>query len=190
MTNRFEPSEQLDLISKCLEGDRKAQEQIYKLYYKAMFNTSMRLLQNYADAEDAMQEAFLSAFLKLKSYRFEVSFGSWLKRIVINKSIDILRARKIKFEEPEEYIDKVFVNNEDFICEAESETETMKTIEKIKQAMTEMPYGYRVSLSLSLFEGYDHDEIAQILGISSATSRSQLSRAKRRLLDFLKNHGS
>src|SRR4030042_6645318 len=91
-----------ELIERCRSGDRLAQNELYKLYYKAMYNTSYRMLNDKVEAEDVMQESFLAAFLKIKSYRGEMSFGSWLKRIVINKTIDVLRSRKVKFEELDE----------------------------------------------------------------------------------------
>src|SRR5512133_717518 len=87
-----------DLIDKCRRGNRMAQEEIYRLYYKAMYNTCLRMLNDKVEAEDVMQDAFLTAFLKMDQYRGEMSFGSWLKRIVINKSIDVLRAKKMRFE--------------------------------------------------------------------------------------------
>jgi RNA polymerase sigma factor (sigma-70 family) len=84
----------LDLIEACKKGDQKAQFELYRLYYVAMYNTTLRIVGDSDDAEDVMQEAFLKAFTKLDSYRKEVSFGAWLKRIVINKALDFLRLKK------------------------------------------------------------------------------------------------
>lgn len=146
----------------------------------AMYNTSLRIVGDPDDAEDVMQEAFLKAFGKLKTYRGEVSFGAWLKRIVINKSLDYLRVRKeqISLDEAgglEEITDDV--------------AETMEVAyraEFIKKAIHSLPEGYRVVLSLILLEGYDHEEVAGILNISNATSRTQYHRAKKKLLELLK----
>jgi RNA polymerase sigma factor (sigma-70 family) len=88
-----------DIIDRCVKGDRLAQRELYNLYYRAMFNSCYRMLNNQVEAEDVMQESFLAAFLKISTYRGEMSFGSWLKKIVINRSIDVLRSRKVKFEE-------------------------------------------------------------------------------------------
>ena len=102
MAYMSEPDGITNLIERCRKGERKAQELLYRLYYKAMYNVCYRLLNNQFEAEDVMQEAFLSAFLRIQTYRGEVTFGSWLKRIVINKAIDVLRTRKVIFEEVDE----------------------------------------------------------------------------------------
>jgi RNA polymerase sigma factor (sigma-70 family) len=172
-----------DLIDRCRNSDRLAQSELYKLYYKAMYNTCYRMLNDKVEAEDVMQESFLAAFLKINTYRGEMSFGSWLKRIVINKTIDVLRARKLKFDELDERVN--IPDNEDRnVAEAE---EGGNKIEKIREAVRKLPEGFRVVLSLALFEGFDHEEIAMILKINESTSRSQLARAKKKLMEYLKN---
>ena len=169
-----------DLIIGCRVNDRKAQVQVYKLYYKAMYNTALRILNDTAEAEDVMQEAFLEAFKNIETYREESSFGAWLKRIVINKSIDELRKAKdlVYLDEAEiEVADKG--EDEDFI-------QVLSTkVEEIRRAIHRLPDSYRVILSLYLLEGYDHEEIAQILDISYNLSRTRYSRARRKLLDHL-----
>jgi RNA polymerase sigma factor (sigma-70 family) len=174
------------LITGCRKGDRRAQEELYKRYYKAMFNTSYRMLNNKIEAEDVMQESFLTAFLKINTFRNEVSFGTWLKKIVINKTIDVLRSRKMKFEELDEF-NKTEVDYDD---EASLIVETNLLVDKVKDAIKNLPEGFRVVLSLALFEGYDHEEISMILGISESTSRSQLARAKKKLVDYLKQYNN
>jgi RNA polymerase sigma factor (sigma-70 family) len=172
-----------ELIYRCRKGDRTAQEEVYRLYYRAMYNTCLRILNDAVEAEDVMQEAFLSAFIKLGQYRGEMSFGSWLKRIVINKAIDTLRAKRIRFEELDEKQEYGLESDPEL---DESPEETAYKIRRIKDAVQNLPEGFRVVLSLSLFEGYDHEEIAMILGISESTSRSQLARAKKKLIEDLK----
>src|SRR5665648_1059071 len=88
-----------DLLDRCIDGDKKAQFEIYRLYYKSMYNSSLRIVDVPEEAEDIMQESFLTAFRKLKTYSGDVSFGAWLKKIVINRSLDVLRKRKVLFEE-------------------------------------------------------------------------------------------
>ena len=175
------------LIIRCRKGDRLAQEELYKRYYKAMYNTSLRMLNNKIEAEDVMQESFLTAFLKIHKFRGEMSFGTWLKRIVINKTIDVLRSRKMKFEELDEHTDNKVGDEEEGISLAD---DTTLLVEKIRNGLKNLPEGFRVVLSLALFEGYDHEEIAMILGISESTSRSQLARAKKKLVDYLKQHNN
>ncbi|WP_319265835.1 sigma-70 family RNA polymerase sigma factor [uncultured Draconibacterium sp.] len=166
-----------EIIDQCREGSQKAQFQLYKLYYKAMFSVSLRIVNDQMEAEDVMQEAFLSAFKKIDSYKGEVSFGAWLKRIVVNRSLDYLKKRKVQFEEVNERTTQI----------AEFQMDTRELDAKVlKQAIQELSDGYRIVLSLYLIEGYDHEEISQILGISNSASRTQLLRAKNKLRDILK----
>lgn len=166
-----------DIIDRCREGDPKAQFQLYKLYYKPMFNVCLRIVNNQAEAEDVMQEAFLKALRKIDTYRGEVSFGAWLKRIVINRSLDVLKARRVVFVE----INERKHDSEDYKMEVKE-----LNVEAIKKAINQLPDGYRVVLSLHLIEGYDHEEISEILGISNSASRTQYMRAKNKLRDILK----
>jgi len=171
-----------ELIDKCRQGDRIAQRELYRLYYKAMYNTCFRMLNNQVEAEDIMQESFLAAFLKINTYKGEMSFGAWLKKIVINKTIDLLRSRKIKFEELNEKLAGVKEIEEQDLNLSEGDEQK---VARIKEAVKLLPEGFRIVLSLSLFEGYDHEEIAMILKISESTSRSQLTRAKKKLIEYL-----
>jgi len=165
-----------DLIDGCRAGDQKAQFQVYKLYYKAMYNTSLRIVSDSMEAEDIMQESFLSAFEKIDTYSGTVSFGAWLKKIVVNRSLDTLSRKKAIFED----IDSHIGIRDDSGDETARNEELDVKVEEVKEAIERLPDGYRVILSLYLLEGYDHDEIAEILGINSSTSRSQLSRAKQK----------
>ena len=173
-----------DIIDRCREGEQKAQFQLYKLYYKAMFNASYRILNNRMAAEDVMQESFFKAFDKINTYSGKVSFGAWLKKIVINQSLDELKKNKIddRFIEDEGVKLKELNDKED----ENDETEQKFNIDDIKEKINDLPDGYRVVLSLYLLEGYDHDEISEILNISSSTSRSQYTRAKNKLKKQLK----
>ncbi len=173
-----------ELIERCRTGDRNAQREIYRLYYKAMYNTCYRMLNNQVEAEDVMQESFLAAFLKINNYRGEMTFGSWLKKIVINRTIDVLRTRKVKFEEINEK-SAVYENENP---ELDFEEDGSRMIERIKESISKLPEGFRIVLTLSLFEGFDHEEIASILKISESTSRSQLARAKKKLIEILNNN--
>jgi RNA polymerase sigma-70 factor (ECF subfamily) len=171
-----------NILKKCKNGDQKAQFQIYKLYYKAMYNTSLRIVNDSMEAEDIMQESFLSAFEKIDTYSGTVSFGAWLKKIVINRSLDVLGKKKAIFEDIDFHIGIRDDSQEDLLRKEEVDI----MVEEVKEAIKRLPDGYRIILSLYLLEGYDHDEIAEILKISSSTSRSQLSRAKQKLIAELR----
>ena len=169
-----------ELIDECRKGSTKAQFEIYKLYYKAMYNTSLRLLNDRMEAEDVMQEAFLSAFKNIESYKEEVSFGAWLRKIVINRSLDVLKKRKVQFEPIDERKSAIAEEQESFTFE-----DAVQKVAEIKQIVDEMPDNYRILITLYLFEGYDHDEIAQILGMSNAAVRTGYSRARKKLTELL-----
>lgn len=165
-----------NLLDRCLESDKKAQFEIYRLYYKSMYNSSLRIVGMPEEAEDVMQESFLTAFRNLKTYSGDVSFGAWLKKIVINRSLDVLRKRKVVFEEL--HAELPVVN------EPETEVESI-TVDEVKSAINSLSDGYRTILSLILLEGYDHEEVSEILGIKNVTSRTQFSRARQRLKEIL-----
>jgi len=144
-----------------------------------MYNTSLRIVNDPAEAEDIMQEAFLEAFRQLGSYAGEGSFGSWLKRIVINRSLDFLRKER----------ETVSIDETGFDLpepmEEITEEDILLRVEEVKKAMAKLPDDYRVILSLFLLEGYDHEEISKILNISNQLSRTRYSRARQKLLGML-----
>jgi len=134
------------------------------------------------EAEDILQEAFTEAFIKLDSFRFDSSFGAWLKRIVVNKCINALKKRKVELIFTENIADnEMYEGNED------TDIKSLH-VKDIINAMEKLPMGYRVIFSLYLLEGYDHSEIAQIMGITESTSKSQFSRAKIKIKEILKNY--
>jgi RNA polymerase sigma factor (sigma-70 family) len=167
-----------DLILQCKAGSRDAHYKIYRLYSRAMYNVSFRITGREEDAEDALQEAFISAFANLESYRGDASFGAWLKRIVVNKAINILKKRKHELLPDDDHFD--IPEEEDTSAYRES-----LSIERVRDAINSLPDGYRAVLSLYLLEGYDHQEIGEILKISESTSKSQLNRAKNKLKELL-----
>jgi RNA polymerase sigma factor (sigma-70 family) len=166
-----------EIIERCRQGDRDAHYQLYKLYSRSMYNIGYRIVNNEPEAEDVLQEAFISAFRNLNHYRGDASFGSWLKRIVVNKAINLLKSRRTER----------FPEDENFDLEEEvwTEEEFPFSVEQVRKAIEQLPDGYRSVLSLYLLEGYDHGEIAEILGISESTSKSQFNRSKKKLRDIL-----
>jgi len=171
-------------VVECKQGSKKACYELYKLYSKAMLNVAFRIVGNIAEAEDVLQESFLDAFNKLKDFRQETTFGLWLKQIVVNRSINFLRKRKMDLVDIDgEQLDNIPDE------EVESDEETLFKVALVKDAMKELPDGYRVVLSLYLLEGYDHEEIGQVLNITENTSRTQFLRAKRKLAEILKRKG-
>lgn len=143
-----------------------------------MYNTALRMVRHQSDAEDLLQSAFTEVFMKLDSFRNESTIGAWIKRIVINKCINFLKSKRLQFSELSE---KLAEPTE----EPAPENEPRFSVETINRAIGILPEGYRVVFSLYALEGYDHEEIGEILGISEQTSKSQFSRAKARLRETL-----
>lgn len=170
-----------DIIDGCIIGDQKSQFKLYKLYFKAMYNASFRIVNDSTEAEDIMQDAFLAAFEKIDTYGGKVSFGAWLKKIVINKSLDYVKKKRVDLIPIEEQEYRIEYTNK-----AENDKVSKASIEDIKRCINQLADGYRIVLSLYLIEGYDHEEIGHILGISGSTSRSQLTRARKKLIEELK----
>lgn len=166
------------LVEKSKQGDRKSQYQLYELYVDAMYNTCFRMLGAKEDAEDIIQDSFVEAFKNLHYFRYESTFGSWLKRIVINKSINHLKLKRI----PVIPIDKHEYHITD---KTEYEVDEVD-IKKIKKGIALLPSGYNQIINLYLIEGYDHAEIAEVLGITASTSKSQYHRAKKKLIEIVK----
>ena len=169
-----------DLIEQCRNRDRRAQMALYRKYAHGMFCVAMRFVRNEADAEDLTQEAFIKAFRKIDQYKGEVTFGAWLKRIVVNRCIDFLKARRQHFVELEE--------NRLQVAETENwEVESDLGVEDVKAAIEELPENYRYVVQLYLVEGYDHSEISEILQIRENTCRTRLMRGKGYLRELLKD---
>jgi len=169
-----------DIIELSKAGNQKAQYQLYKLYSKAMFNICCRMMNNHAEAEDLLQESFAEAFLKLDTFRYESAFGAWLKRIVVNKCINHIKKRRAQLFYTENLPE---ASQEEEIDVSDLHME----VKRIHSAMELLPDGYRVIFSLYLLEGYDHSEIAEIMGITESTSKSQFSRAKQKIKEILMN---
>ncbi|WP_203257924.1 RNA polymerase sigma factor [Hyunsoonleella ulvae] len=173
---------QVDIIEKCKQNDRKAQMQLYNQYCNGMYIVAKRFLKDAHDAEDVVQEAFIKAFTKLHQYKAEVTFGAWLKRIVVNKSIDFLKSKKQQLVELEEVHLKVVDTN----ANDKWLVDDTVTVNDVKKAIHQLPEKYQYVVMLYLIEGYDHQEISEILKISEVASRTQLSRGKVKLQELLK----
>jgi RNA polymerase sigma-70 factor (ECF subfamily) len=170
-----------DIIEQCKSNNRNAQLQLYNQYCDGMFVVASRFVKNTMEAEDVVQEAFIKAFTKLHQFKGDVTFGAWLKRIVINKSIDALKSKKQQLTELDEVHLKVVDND----YENEWLVDDAITLDDIKVAIEKLPDKYKYVVMLYLIEGYDHQEIAQILNITAIASRTQLSRGKVKLKELL-----
>lgn len=174
------PEQNSTLVNRCKKGDNRAYKELYELYAKAMYNISLRIINNSEDANDILQEAFIKAFQSIEKFENQAAFGGWLKRVVINQSIDVVRKKK------ENFISIDNLGNTEEEDEIETSGENIEyDVESIREAMQELPDGYRVVLTLYLFEEYSHKEISTMLNISEGTSKSQYNRAKKKIVQLI-----
>lgn len=163
------------LLVDCNQGNRNAQLEVYNRYYKAMYNTAYRILRNSEDAEDVMQEAFLTAFSRLSTLRAYATFGVWLKRIVVNQSIQHYNALK--------NLNETSINDTLYKLSEENDQtdaceEVSRNVKLVMRSINELKENYRLSLTLHLIEGYDYDEISEIMNVTAGNCRTMISRAK------------
>ncbi len=168
------------------QGDKNAMSKLYEMYYKPVFNTAYRLLNDFHFAEDVMHEAFIKAFEKIQSFEERSSFGSWVKRIVINESLQWLKKYGNLYSEAEDYRMERHLNNQ---MEPDTENDfgflERVEVQNVLEALKKLKDNYRTIINLYYMEGYDYREISQIMGISYQHARTMLSRAKRALKKLL-----
>jgi RNA polymerase sigma-70 factor (ECF subfamily) len=169
------------LVVRYRNGDMLAAKQLYEQYSKAMYNICLRMMNNVQDAEDMLQEAFYMIFKNVESYRGESTIGAWIKSIVVHKCINQLKKRKPVWVEA----DNLELQEEEMM----DEHAFKYTVENVKQAINHLPDGYRIVLNLYLFENYSHKEIAEKLGISESTAKTQYMRAKKKVREMVSREG-
>ena len=159
------------LIQACLRNDRNAQRKLYNAYAGRMLVVCVRYVQNQAEAEDILQEAFIKIFQNLDKFRAESTLGAWIKRIVVNTAINQIRSQQHfqNMDDVQEYEDQVSDN--------QSGIEGIQFQELIGM-IQKLPKGCRAVFNLFAIEGYKHHEIAEMLNITEGTSKSQYSRAR------------
>ena len=165
------------LIHDCQKNDSKAQEQLYRMYSPKLFGICLKYSRNYAEAQDNLQEGFLLLFDKIKQYSFKGSFEGWIKRLMINYVLQQYRNETFLNIVNEEIADDIEVVFDDDDI----------TIEYLMLLIQELPNRYKLVFTLFVIDEYSHQEIAEMLGISVGTSKSNLSRAKMTLKQKIEN---
>lgn len=166
-------------VERCRTGDRTAYFEVYSKYAKPMLNSSMRVLNNLADAEDMVQEAFADAFSNLSGFTYKSNFEAWLKRIVINKSISLLRKRKVKWVEVD--FERLDTRVEEEITGQEFDAD----IRKVKEAIVKLSQTHRIVFNLYAVDEMPQEEIAKLLGLTHNNVRTIYHRAKKKILELL-----
>lgn len=175
----------IHLIKECKLNNKRAQIELYRNYNQGMYNVAIRFLKNSENAEDIIQESFLSAFKNISQFKAEVTFGAWLKKIVVNNCINHLKKKQLEVITLEEINVIPFEGDNDDNWNFEEEL----VLEDVKTEINKLPDKYKFVVMLYLIEGYDHEEISQILNISIIASRTQLMRGKIKLRELLKQNG-
>jgi len=173
-----------DIVKKCLKGDAVAQHQLYKAFYSKMMTVCYRYSKNADDAKDLLQDGFVKVFTNLKKYNFKGSLEGWIRRIMVNTSIDFYRKNKNVF----------FVDDEDGYIMETTKVESAENIysqfgvNDIMNAIQQLTPAYKAVFNMYALEGFSHKEIAEKLGINEGTSKSNLAKARRNLIMILKNN--
>lgn len=171
---------QNDIVQKCKAQNRKAQLKLYRQYCEGMFLVALRYVKNKNDAEDVVQDAFIKAFKNLDQFVGEVTFGAWLKRIVINQCLDFLKVKRLQTSDLDEGRTEESFDDDWHVNDRIS-------VEQVKLAIQKLPDKYRLVLMMYLLEGLDHTEISDFLNITGTASRTRLMRGKNLLKEMLKN---
>ena len=167
------------MVSRAVNGEQQAQYTIYRKYVGAMFHTVIRMVGSREDAEDVTQEVFTKVFQRLHTFRGDSTLGAWIKRVTVNTSLNFLRQKKrISFEELNEKFTPVVEIEID-------ELEWANDIRQIHEAIKKLPDGCRMVFNLYMLEGYKHFEVANLLGITESTSKTQYRRAKRLIREII-----
>ena len=179
---RTEMSSDLDLVRAAAAGDAAAFEQLYQQHHRRVYSLCLRMLGSTTQAEDLTQEVFLQVFRKLGSFRGDSQFTTWLHRLTVNQVLMHFRKRGVKLEHTSEEGD--FTNVVDTPLQS---TRRISMVDRLalEKAIAELPPGYRTVFALHDIEGYEHEEIADMLGVSVGTSKSQLHKARMRLRELL-----
>lgn len=170
-----------ELITACKRGDVAAYTRLYELHSGSVYNTIERLIVHTGEAEDILQDSFVAAFQGIEKFRNTGGFRAWIKRIAINKSIERLRKRKVRFVELEQECD--------LQDEVTDEADFELTMTRVTAAIDTLPEGYRVIFNLFAIENLPHTEIAQLLEMETGTVRTKYHRAKHKILEALKEGG-
>lgn len=166
------------LIEKCKENDTKAQSDLYKLFSSKLFTLCLKYSRNYAEAEDNLQDAFVTIFEKISQYSGKGSLEGWLKRIVINTALQRYRKQGVFDIVNEDQIEDVQID---------VDTETVN-LDFLLSSIQELPDRYRLVFNLYVLDGYSHKEISEMLDITTGTTKSNLARARKILKDKIENY--
>jgi len=173
----------LELTKAAANGDMASFEELYRRHHRRVYSICLRMLQNASEAEDLTQDVFIQLYRKIGSFRGDSAFTTWLHRMTVNQVLMHFRKRTVKFEKTTEEGE-----TPDQIVSGTANPEKMRIVDKIAldNAIAQLPEGYKNVFVLHDVEGFEHEEVAKILGCSVGTSKSQLHKARLKLQKLLK----
>jgi len=178
LKNYLIQQEELTLVQRCIKGDSIAEKELYLKYVNAMYHTAIRMIGNEQDAKDVVQEVFIKVFDQLPNFRGDASLGAWIKRITINTCLTHFRKQK--------NLDDELVTSKLYTQAPEEQDENLDRVSMIHRAIKRLPARARMVFCMRTLEGYTHEEIANMLSITSSTSKTQYKRAKELIQSMLK----
>jgi len=178
---KFKTYSDQDLVKACIAKNRQAQQELYLRFVEMMKGICLRYAANEAEAEDILQEAFIQAFKKLEMYSGKGALGGWMRKITINKALEQYRKNKSLKNTKDNYLDNRLDHPDD------DNIFSQLGLADLLTKMQQLPVGYRTIFNLYAVEGYKHSEIGEMLGIAEGTSKSQFSRARKMLIEMIKN---
>jgi RNA polymerase sigma factor (sigma-70 family) len=159
------------LIIKAVDSNREAQQQLFAMFAPKMLGVCRQYVKDLHHAEDLLLRGFLKVFTNLHNFKYEGSFEGWIRRIMINTCISFLRKKNL-----------MMVSNDDFIFnDAATESLENTSVQDIQKLIDKLPEGYKIVFNLFAIEGFKHIEIANLLGVTESTSKSQLFKARKLL---------
>jgi RNA polymerase sigma-70 factor (ECF subfamily) len=172
----------LDLVERCRKGDLEAFEEVYRTYARRLYGVAVRMLGNQADAEDMLQEIFLTAHRKMASFRGDSALGTWLYRLAVNLCLDYLRSRTGRAVHMTDALE-----DEPSLPDTATHSLAERTVTKmdLERALAQLPEGCRTAFVLHDVQGLEHREVAEVMGIAEGTSKSQVHKARMRLRAML-----
>ena len=175
--------DEYQLVKDCLRGKPEAQRQLYEQYAQAMLGICYRYTKSIKDAEDVLQEGFVKVFFKLKQYNRKGELGAWIRRIMINTSLNFLKSNR-------KYRDEMYFTEQPLHPVTDDDPAIILQAKELADLIRQLPLGYQAIFNLHAVEGYSHVEIGEMLGISDGTSRSQYARARALLISWLRGISS
>lgn len=173
------------IVEGCRNGKARQQEELFNTYSPVLYGICCRYISDKDDAEDVLQEAFIKIFLNIKQYKESGSFEGWMKKITVNSALYFLKhKKKLRFETT--HSEELSAGEEESYNDLYQESDEQFLVERIQK----LPVGYRTVLNLYLVEQFSHKEIAEQLNIKESTSRSQYTKARRQLLELIKQRQS